>query len=86
MVENFDPATYFTPEEYARINQPRLEREAARARAAARRAAVRGDDETTLADLRAYAAEATRTAQENHDRLTALQAESAGARPEEVQP
>lgn len=74
MVKDFDPTTHFTPEEYARINQPRLEREAARARAAARRATVRGDDEAILAERRKRAAEATQAAAENHARLAAMRA------------
>ena len=46
MTPTFDPETHFTPDEYARINQPRLAREAAKARAAATRAAARGDEAT----------------------------------------
>lgn len=75
MPENFDPTTHFTPEEYARIRQPVLEREAARARAAAKRAAVRGDDAETLIELRTLADKATLTAEENHDRLTRLRSQ-----------
>lgn len=72
MPEGFDPAIHFTPEEYARIRQPVLERLAARARSAAKRAAARGDDAPTLIELRALADKATFAAEDNHDHLTRL--------------
>lgn len=75
MPEDFDPAVYFTPEEYARIRQPVLEREAARARSAAKRAAARNETLDTLAKLQALAEEATREAEENRNHLTALQSQ-----------
>lgn len=77
MTEDFDPATHFTPEEYARIRQPVLEREAARARSTAKRATARGDAPERLIELRALASKATLAAEENRTRLIAFQSQGA---------
>lgn len=70
MSTDFDPEAHFTPEEYARISQPRLEREAARARATAKRAAVRGDTPDHQEHLDSLATEATNAAERNRAYLT----------------
>lgn len=69
MTPTFDPETHFTPDEYARINQPRLDREAAKARAAAKRAAARGDSPERQKFLTALADEATQEEQRNRARF-----------------
>ena len=74
-MNTFDPESHFGPEEYARIHHPNLERKAAAARAAAKRARTRGDDPQRQRELDALAAEATQAEADNRAYLDSFRSE-----------